>query len=193
MKNTVILVLLLSSTFMLAQHTEVLKNGKGGLQLEKHQVNFNLLSPGIKYEIGIFKNFTASTSLGLGLATPKEGYSLSPAFNAKAKFYHNIDRRIGLGKNVSGNSGDFVAVSFNNYFTKWEVAGNMDNEGYDLISIGIVYGIQRTYKNGISFEIEAGLGNYFRNRIDFGNGYLFNFSFGWTPPKKNKKIQWLNK
>lgn len=191
MHKTIFLTLLLISTSILAQSTRVYEKGNDILELEKHQFKINLLSPGLQYEIGLFKNVSASTSLGLGLATPKEGYSLSLAYNAKAKFYHNMKRRKALGKKVSGNSGDFVAFSFSNYFTKWEVAGNMDNEGRDLISIGIVYGVQRTYKNGFSFEVTGGFGSYFRNRVDVGNGYIFSFNLGWKPFKKKQKIEWL--
>ncbi|MFK7813002.1 MAG: hypothetical protein AB8B59_10940 [Maribacter sp.] len=159
MNKRLILVFFLLSTCLFAQRIEISDKGKQGLQLEKHQVNFNLLSPGIKYEIGLFRNVTAAASLGLGLATPEEFYSLAPTLNAKAKFYHNIDRRIAMGKNISGNSGDFFAFSFNNYFTKWQIAGNLEDVERDLISFGLVYGIQRTYENGISFEIEAGGGS----------------------------------
>lgn len=161
--------------------------------MEKHQVRFNLLSPGVQYEIGLFRNVTAATSFGLGLATPTEQYSLAPVYNAKAKFYHSLKRRQERGRSIAGNSANFFAVTFNNYFTKWQIAGDLDEVGRDLTSMGVVYGIQRTYKNGFSFEAEVGSGIYLRDRVPIGDGLIIGLNIGWTPPKKKKnKILWQN-
>ena len=42
--------------------------------LERHQFKLNLLSPGLSYELGIFKNQSVSIDLGLATATYEEGY-----------------------------------------------------------------------------------------------------------------------
>jgi len=85
------------------------EKGWGLVNLEKHQVKFNLVSPGLSYEIGLFKNTTASTSFGLGLATYEEGYSFGFAWHTRLRYYTNLKRRLNLNKNVAGNSGDYIA------------------------------------------------------------------------------------
>jgi hypothetical protein len=155
--------------------------------LERHQLQLNLLLPSFTYEFGILPNLTAGATLGLGIATPQEGYSLAPAYLVFSRYYHNLERRNRNGKSVRGNSGNYFAIAFNHYFVEWEIAGNLDNEGRDLIFLGGMYGIQRTYDNGFSFGVEAGAGHYFRNRIGNGLGPAFNVRIGWNPFQKRKQ------
>ena len=146
-----------------AQRSE---GGTYPVYLERHQLQLNLLLPGFTYEFGLAPNLTVGAGIGLGLATPREGYSLAPSYLAFSRWYHNLKRRAGIGKNTSGNSGNYFALAFNHYFVEWELAGNLDNEGRDLIFLGGMYGIQRSYPSSFSFGVEAGAGHYFRNRRD---------------------------
>lgn len=157
------------------------------VDLERHQVSFNLLMPGLQYEIGITRNVSASAVLGIGLATPQEGYSLTPIYNVKARFYHNFERRKAMNKNVAGNSGNYFAASYTHFFTEWELMGNMDNGDSSLDFLGAVYGLQRTFKNGINFSAEAGAGWYRRQNFNLGIGPVIGFSFGWTPTKRKSR------
>lgn len=161
-----------------AQRTE---RGFGTVHLEKHQFQINVLMPGFQYEFGLLPNLTVGAEVGLSLATPSEGYSLAPAYRAFSRYYHNLGHRAGLGRNVAGNSGNYFSVSFHHYFTQWELAGNLDNEGRDLIFLGGLYGLQRSFSNGFSFGLEAGAGYYFRNRISSGIGPAVNFRVSWNP------------
>lgn len=181
------LLALYCSVFMLqAQRTEK-GNTFALIDLERHQVSFNLLMPSLQYEIGIVRNVSASAILGLGLATPQEGYSLTPIYNVKARFYHNFQRRKALNKNVAGNSGNYIAASYTHFFTEWELLGNMDNGDSSLDFIGSVYGIQRTFKNGINFSAEAGGGWYRRHNFNLGMGPVIGFSLGWKPTKRKSR------
>jgi len=45
--------------------------------VEPIQVRFNLLSPGIDFELGLFKDQTITGGLGLGFAYYQEGYALT--------------------------------------------------------------------------------------------------------------------
>ncbi len=178
MQKLLLPFVLLISMFTFAQRTE---RGFGTIHLERHQFQLNLLMPGFQYEFGLLPNLTVGADLGLSLATPREGYSLAPAYRAFSRYYHNLSRRASSGKNVSGNSGNFFSISFHHYFTQWELAGNLDNEGRDLIFLGGLYGIQRSYPGGFSFGLEAGAGYYFRNNISSGIGPAVNFRFSWNP------------
>jgi len=171
-------ILLLFSLPAIGQRVE---RGFGTVYLEKHQFQINLLLPGFQYEFGLLPNLTVGADLGLSLATPTEGYSLAPAYRAFSRYYHNLGSRASSGRNVSGNSGNFFAISFHHYFTQWELAGNLDNAGRDLIFLGGLYGIQRNYSSGFGFGLEAGAGFYFRNGISSGLGPAVNFRFSWNP------------
>ncbi len=179
MKQCICLLALLGSFSLLtAQRSE---RGFGTIYLERHQLQLNLLMPGFQYEFGLLPNLTAGAEIGLSLATPSEGYSLSPAYRAFSRYYLNLKRRSDMGKNVSGNSGNYVAVTFNHYFTQWELLGNMDNSGRDLVFLGPVIGLQRSYPGGFSFSADAGAGWYFSNRVSAGLGPSVHIRIGWNP------------
>ncbi|MDG1572197.1 hypothetical protein OZ410_07705 [Robiginitalea sp. M366] len=168
-------------------HAQRAERGWGTVILEPGKLQLNLLMPGLQYELGLLPNLTVGAEIGLGLATPREGYSLAPAYRAFSRYYHNLKARQAGGKTVSGNSGNYFAITFNHYFTKLELAGNMDNEGRDLIFLGPVYGLQRSYGNGFSFSVDAGAGFYFRNRISSGIGPSVHLRLGWNPFARRKQ------
>ena len=91
MKNKYVLILLcFVSAFTYAQWQE--RGGTFDLaHLERHQFKLNLLSPGFTYELGIFKNQSISTNLGLATATYEEGYVFGLAMNNRYRYYHNFD------------------------------------------------------------------------------------------------------
>jgi hypothetical protein len=155
--------------------------------LERHNLQFNLLLPGFQYEFGLLPNLSAGAEVGLSMATPTEGYSIAPAYRAFSRYYHNLRSRAGQQKNVSGNSGNYFSISFQQFFVEWELAGNLDNEGRDLNFLGVLYGIQRSYGKGFGFGLEAGAGNYFRNRISGGIGPVVNLRINWNPFLKRRK------
>src|SRR5680860_1846111 len=95
------------------------------INLERHQFKFDLLSPGLSYELGLFKNQSVSTSLGLGLATYQEGYAYGLAMNNRYRYYHNFNRRIDKGKNVSGNSGNYIAAAQAIFFSQLRLGNNI--------------------------------------------------------------------
>lgn len=179
MKHSICLLIFLGSVCLLsAQRSE---RGFGTIYLEQHQFQLNLLMPGFQYEFGLLPNLTAGAEVGLSLATPSEGYSLSPAYRAFSRYYFNLKHRADIGRNVSGNSGDYVAITFNHYFTQWELLGNMDNSGRDLVFLGPVIGLQRSYPGGFSFSADAGAGWYFSNRVSAGLGPTVHIRIGWNP------------
>ncbi|MDM9630982.1 hypothetical protein [Robiginitalea aurantiaca] len=184
MRPTLFLLVLLVSFSLFSQRTE---RGFGPVYLERNNFQFNLLMPGFQYEFGLARNLTVGAEVGLSLATPTEGYSLAPAYRAFSRYYHNLKSRASQNKNVTGNSGNYFSVSFQQYFVEWELAGNLDNEGRDLNFLGVLYGIQRTYNNGFAFGAEVGAGNYFRNRISGGIGPAVNFKISWNPFHKRKQ------
>lgn len=158
------------------------------INLERHQFKFDLLSPGLSYELGLFKNQSVSTSLGLGLATYQEGYAYGLAMNNRYRYYHNFNRRIDKGKNVSGNSGNYIAAAQAIFFSQFRLGTNIEGPSdFNLGFYGMVYGIQRTYPKGFNFNVELGAGYYRGDGIPSGYGPLFGFNFGWVATKRKSR------
>ncbi len=158
------------------------------VNLERHQFKFNFLSPGFTYEFAIAKNVTASTSLGLGAATYQEGYALGLAMNNRARYYYNFNRRIDKGKNVSGNSGNYISGAQAIFFSQLRLATNIEGpKDFNVGFYGLVHGIQRTYPKGFNFTAELGAGYYQGDGVDSGYGPLINFTFGWVATKRRSR------
>ena len=159
------------------------------INLERHQVKLNLVAPGLSYELGIFKNVSASTSFGLGAASylggDENGYTFGYAWHTRFRWYHNLERRKAMGKNVSGNSGNYFAAARSIFYGPLQISSNLKPPNDFALGVyGGVYGLQRTYEKGFNFGAELG-GGYFRGD-GIGNGYgvLMSFSFGWVATKR---------
>ena len=159
------------------------------VNLERHQFKFNIINPGFSYEIGIFKNQSISSDLGLfGLATYQEGYAFGASWNTRYRYYHNFNRRIRLDKNVSGNSGDYIGAARTIFFSWFRLASNIEGpDDFNLGCYGLVYGIQRTYPKGFNFNVELGAGYYLGDGVPSGYGPLVTFNFGWVATKRKSR------
>ena len=156
--------------------------------LERHQFKLNLLSPGFTYELGLFKNQSVSTNLGLATATYEEGYVFGLAMNNRYRYYHNFNRRERLDKNTSGNSGNYIAAAQAIFFSQLRISTDVEGpDDFNLGFYGMVYGIQRTYEKGFNFNLEVGAGYYRGDGVPDGYGPLFSFTFGWVATKRKKK------
>lgn len=158
------------------------------VNLERHQVRFDLLSPGLSYELGLFRNQSISTGLGFATATYEEGYALGLTMNNRYRYYHNFQRRIDNDKNVSGNSGNYIAAAQAIFFSQLRVSTNIDGpKDFNLGFYGMVYGIQRTYKSGFNFNAELGAGLYKGDGVPDGYGPLIHLTFGWVATKRKSR------
>lgn len=177
-----------------AQQTS--EKGYGIVNLERHQFKLDLLSPGISYELGLFKNQSVSTTLGLGMAAYEPGYVFGLALNNRYRYYHNFQRRINMDKNVSGNSGNYIAAAQAIFFSQARLTTNIIGpDDFNVGFYGMVYGVQRTYPKGFNFNAELGVGYYQGDGIESGYGPLISFTFGWVATKRKKSkpnINWQN-
>ena len=166
----------------------ITEKGGGIIHLERHQFRFDLMSPGIHYELGLFRNQSVSVGLGLGMGTYEEGYNLGVVMNNRYRYYHNFNRRINRGKNVSGNSGNYIAAAQAIFFSQLRLTTNISGpDDFNLGFYGVVYGVQRTYKNGFNFNAELGAGYYRGDGVPSGYGPLINVTFGWVATKRKSK------
>lgn len=158
------------------------------INIERHQFKFDLLSPGISYELGLFKNQSVSTSLGMGLAAYEPGYVIGLAMNNRYRYYHNFNRRIDRGKNVSGNSGNYIAAAQALFFSQLRLTTNVSGpDDFNVGFYGLAYGIQRTYPKGFNFTTELGVGYYKGDGVPSGGGPLISINVGWVVTKRKAR------
>lgn len=170
------------------QIRKINEKGSGLINLERHQFKLNLFGPGLSYELGLFKDVSASTSFGPAIATYQEGYTFGFAWHTRLRYYHNFKRRIDMRKNVSGNSGNYVSAARSIFWGPLQISNNLDGpKDFGLAFYGGVYGIQRTYPKGFNFNVELGAGYYRGDGVFDGYGPLFNFTFGWVLTKRKSR------
>ncbi|MBT8222007.1 MAG: hypothetical protein KJN96_02435 [Eudoraea sp.] len=186
-KKGIIILAFLVVMGLNAQVYRVTEKGSGLIHLEQHQFKFDLLSPGLSYEIGLFRNQSVSSSLGLATATYQEGYAFGLAMNNRYRYYHNFLRRERLGKTVSGNSGNYVAAAQAIFFSQLRFATDIEPDDFNLGFYGMVYGIQRTYENGLNLNVEIGGGYYRGDGVPSGYGPLIGINFGWVATKRKSR------
>lgn len=164
------------------------EKGVGIINLERHQFTINLLGPGFRYELGLFRNVSISTSFTPGMASYEEGYTFGMAWHTRIRYYHNFVNRLDINKNIVGNSADYLAPARTVFWGPLQIAQDLrPNTDFALAFYGGVYGIQRTYRKGFNFNAEVGFGYYRGDGVIDGYGPLVNFTFGWVATKRKKK------
>ncbi|CAN0603948.1 unnamed protein product, partial [Ectocarpus sp. 12 AP-2014] len=164
------------------------ESGAELVSLERHQLTLDLMSPGIRYELGLTNNISASTSFSPGLASYQAGDILGYAIHNRLRLYLNLLHRLNKGKNTSGNSGDYFAVANTVFWGNLQITGNLEaSDDFALAFYGGMYGVQRTFERGFNYNIELGFGHYQGDGTTNGYGPLLSFSFGWVPTKRKSR------
>lgn len=84
------------------------------------------------------------------------GFLLTPVLRAEPRWYYNLNRRVEKGRDIKGNSGNFIALQ-TSYYPDWFVISKEDNlTVLNQISVIPTWGIRRTL--GKHFDYEAGIG-----------------------------------
>ncbi len=175
MKKTITAIFFLSAIMLSAQNTT---DG-----VEKHMFKANLLiTPGLEYEVGVAKNATLDFRLGTGLAyvrvNDEEDYGIFLTFEGAYRYYYNFARRASKGKNTSGNSANYLAMT--TFFANGDpIIGDLDVDVDYLAQVGPVWGFQRTYNSGFNLGLELGVGYAFDSNDDFV-APIVNFRLGWA-------------
>jgi len=159
--------------------------------VKKFFFKVNLLTPGLTFEKGLFPHTTfcidANLSLGFSLrssnsSSGNSNFTLltSPFLRGQYRYYYNLEKRKTNGKNISNNSGNFLAISTSYYFRP------INNEKfvsiYDGFTIGGIWGFQKTYLNNFNISANGGLGYNFSNFNNNSRGVMpiLNFTIGWV-------------
>ncbi len=175
MKTISSLILLLSIGV-----TAIAQTGKS---VENHQLTLNVLLPGIIYEQGLSQNSTIAAEATMGFAYVESNYldsgiGIYPIGRLQYRHYYNFERRLERGKNVSGNTGNYIAPTVAVQGGK-AVIGDLDHVSDYFGAIGAVYGLQRTGQKGLQFRFEVGPG-YFFDEFEGNFGIFLALKLGWV-------------
>ncbi len=159
--------------------------------VNKHLLKGNLLfTPSLSYEFGIHKSSTVKLEIGTSLTIfekfNKTSVGFFPKVETQYKYYYNLKKRHNKGKNTQNNSANFIAM-LGIFHDEKNIIGQ-DDRVSDVILIGPAWGIQRSYKGGLSLLVEIGFGYDFGyEEINDTNGRPFpiiGFELGWVIFKK---------
>lgn len=154
-----------------------------GMNCEIRQLKINLISPGLEYEAGLGVNstldfrFSIQPALDPSRADPYSGLQILPAALLQYRLYHNFNNRSRNGRFIYGNSGNYLAPTAA-LFTSSEAVTRAEY-GY----AGLVYGLQRSFGQGLSFSLEAGAG-YHMGPFRGGIYPVVNIALGWIVSEK---------
>jgi hypothetical protein len=142
----------------------------------------NILNPGITYEKSLSKNTTlcldANLSFGVAIHENHTIFLTVPYLRGQYRYYYNLDKRISKGKDVSRNSGGFIALNTSYYLSP--IGNDTYISNYDGFTLGGVWGFQKTYKSGFNLGATAGLGNNFSSNQVHKVMPILNFTIGWV-------------
>lgn len=151
--------------------------------VEKHQFKINVLTPGFVYEHGFNGKNTLYSELSLGLGYQYSSFSGStwnfyPFINEQFRHYYNLEKRAAKGKVTANNSGGFVAITAS-YFFQSITSNNSFSSSVPSLTIGPVWGFERTYKRNFNLGLNLGAGfNMDKYNTEFVP--IVNFSLGWV-------------
>ncbi len=175
MKKIIFLsVTLLSAFYANAQSSKLVEDGL---------FKINLLAPGVSYEIGVADKTTLNLEAFLGFALNggsdrETSFGLYPGLEADIRQYVNFSRRTRKGKNISGNTGNYVAF-LNQLQFGTPIIGDLEYASDYFYNAAIVYGMQRTYEKGFYWGLAFGPG-IFVDDFYTDAGILIDIRLGWV-------------
>lgn len=174
-KNKCLLYILLLSLPNYAQDS---------IKVSSNMFKLNILRTGLAYEKSVSKLSTINLDANFTPFFKKENSGIgSPKFflnfNGHYRYYYNLEKRLKKGKNISGNSGNYLALGSSYYFKSLDESRAVSfNDGF---STSAVWGLQRTYKSGINININTGIGyNFNKQTINSKIKPIINFTIGWV-------------
>lgn len=123
----------------------------------------NFINPGAEVEVPLSKNFTFSANVGVGyggsypeLTESSLGsgivYVIAPFLDLQVKAFYNFDKRMGKGKPIKNNSGNFLSARIISRGPS--ITDNIERKSDFDFAIGPTWGIQREYgKMHLLFDI----------------------------------------
>lgn len=173
-KNIIFTAFLIFSTLAYSQKES---------DLSRNLFKINILTPGFTYErvLGSETTFNIDANLSFG-ATSNGGGQLrllaSPFVRVQYRNYYNLEKRLAKNKLISGNSGAYIAPSISYYMKPINDDSYVSN--YDGLTVGAVWGFQKTYKSGVNLGANTGLGYNFSSNLVHQVVPILNFTVAWV-------------
>lgn len=100
----------------------------------------------------------------------KTGFLFTPVITVEPRWYFNLKKRVAKGKDISGNSGNFLSVK-TSFHPDWFVISNYKNISIiSDLSIVPTWGMRRNI--GKHFNYETGIGLGYRHIFAKSAGYI---------------------
>ncbi|MCU0469041.1 MAG: hypothetical protein MUF58_10590 [Arcicella sp.] len=160
----------------------------------KSVTNLSIISPAITHEIALGKRQTIFISGELELISrfernainnqDKSYFGLQPQLTADFRHYYNFEKRLTKGKNISNNSGNYLALR-----TMYTFDPVVNKDQFPVLNTGLiiggVWGIQRIYNSGIYLGLSLGAGMLFGTQ-KFETAGIGNFHLGFNVASSKK-------
>lgn len=151
-------------------------------KLNKNLFKMNILNPGFTLEKALTNTSTlcldANLSFGFAIHNNQTTFLASPFLRGQYRYYYNLERRDSKGKDISNNSGGFLALNTSYYIRP--IGNDVYISNYDGFTVGGVWGFQKTYKSGINLCANTGLGYNFSDQQSNKVLPILNFTVGWA-------------
>jgi len=140
-----------------------------------------ILNPGLSYETRIgkfqtvygqaFMNVSASYSYSSSMGSNSKFY-FDPAVTLQYRYYYNGMKRMEMERRTEMNSMNYVAAVSEVIFSKMRLSTNYFDEWNRraITRLGVVWGLQRNYRQRFSLDLNMGLGYM------FAKGTTYNYS-----------------
>ncbi len=153
-KYILILLTLLITSFVKSQNISVEKSIFG--------IQTGILGLWVHNEYGLTNTIALRSEIGFDggfrISGSTEIYALTPILKVEPRWYYNLKKRSQKGKNISKNSGNFIAVNFS-YLPNWFVISNNNNTYTpDQVSIIPKWAIRRVIGKHFVYETGFGIG-----------------------------------
>lgn len=157
MKKKLSITVLLTSLLLSPQEKSNVEKSVTGVQI-------GLFGAEFYNEARLSENFALRSQVALypsiwgGDLYNRTGFALAPAISLAPKYYYNLQKRSDEGKNISKNSGNYIAASLE-YVPNWFVISNVKGiEVNEMISFIPTWGLRRNFAKNFNYEFKAGLG-----------------------------------
>lgn len=149
---------------------------------KNHSISMEVAGLTYNYETPVANKISLIGRLGLQAGVGYSSsfgsyYAISPAVSLEPRFYYNISKRKSRGKNILGNSANFLSI--NTMYVLNPVIEHKTTSG-DFFVVTPQWGIRRVYWNHFLLEAGAGLNYFFNTHGDNDFGLMLNVRLGYS-------------
>lgn len=134
-------------------------------------VQLGLLGVWVHNEARLSDKFALRSEIGFNAGILHSDFFMAPVISVAPKYYYNLSKRLEKGKDISGNSGNFLSIQ-TNYSPDWFIVASDNVNVTNQISIVPTWGMRRNIGNHFNYELGAGIG-WLHEFAETVNGYKY--------------------